>query len=236
MRDVSASVPAMQPSDPEGMRHAMASYVRGIHASYLDAADLLPPAERARLPLLEVPELTVAAVGTRLLHVIATTERLPEAQGPEVALEDAVGPVTWTLRFYDPVVVPALGLLDDSAGTEREDVRRLLGIRTVVYHLVVPPGGSLTAHHATHAGTGLAHSHAAAARDFDALRAYCPGREGLVDEMQGAAVAGLNRAQVLLARALSPAAEECSLEPPADPADVRRALLAAVRPSRGGPA
>ncbi|MFM9049197.1 MAG: hypothetical protein ACKOMX_04030 [Actinomycetota bacterium] len=93
----------------------------------------------------------------------------------------------------------------------------------------MPPGGSLTSHHALHAGTGLAHSHAAAARDFDALRAHAPGREALVDEMQGASIAGLARSQVLLAHAIAPGLEGLSVDPPADPAEVRRTLLSYLR-------
>lgn len=216
------------------MREAMALYVRGIHQSYVDAGALLAPAERARLPLIAADGLTVLAVGTRNLHILCTTERLPAAQGQEIALADSVDTLTWNLRFFDPVVLPALGMIDEDAGPNQVEVRRALGIRTVLYHLTVLPGASLDAHHATHAGTGLAHSHAAAARDFDAIRAYSPGREALVDEMQGAALAGLARAHVLLAGAIAPSIPDLPVDPPADPEDVRRALLAAVRPSRVG--
>jgi hypothetical protein len=211
------------------MRQAMADYVRALHQAYLDAVATLPPAERARLPLLRTDRLTVIAAGVRMLHVIGTVETLPSPQGPEVEVTDAADSLQWSLRFYDPVVAPGLGLIDESAGADYDEVRRVLGIRTVVYHLAVPPGGSLTAHHALHAGTGLAHSHAAAARDFDALRAHAPGREVLVDEMQGASVAGLGRAQVLLAQAIAPALTGLSVDPPTDPAEARRALLECLR-------
>ena len=224
MRDVSATFPGMQ--GPEAMRQAMADYVRALHQTYVDAVITLPPAERARLPLVSASQITVAAVGARNLHVIGTVEALPAPAGPEVEIVDDLDDLAWTLRFFDPVVVPAIGLIDESEAPAYEDVRRALGIRTVVYHLAVPPGGSLTSHHALHAGTGLAHSHAAAARDFDAIRAHVPGHEAWVDEMQGADIAGLQHAQVLLARAISP-----GLELPPDPsaADVRKALLEAVR-------
>jgi len=229
MRDVSATVPLVEGTTPEGMRQAMADYVRALHQAYLDAVATLPPAERARLPLVAAGDVTVAAAGVRSLHVIGTLEALPAPQGPEVEIRDCVDDLAWTLRFFDPVVAPALGIIDESAGPNYDEVRRALGIRTVAYHLAVPPGGSLTSHHALHAGTGLAHSHAAAARDFDALRAHAPGREGLVDEMQGASIAGLARSQVLLAHAIAPGLDGLSLEPPADPADVRRILLSYLR-------
>jgi hypothetical protein len=211
------------------MRKAMADYVRSLHQAYLDAVATLPPAERARLPLIAADRITVAAVGVRMLHVIGTVETLPPPQGPEVEIDDALDDLEWNLRFFDPVIAPPLGIIDESDGPQYDEVRRALGIRTVVYHLAVPPGGSLTAHHALHAGTGLAHSHAAAARDFDALRAHAPGREALIDEMQGASIAGLTRAQVTLALALAPGLSGVTVEPPSDPAEVRRTLLQHLR-------
>lgn len=227
MRDVSDTFPRVE--GPEAMRQAMADYVRGLHEAYVDAVVTLPAAERARLPLIAAKRITVAAVGVRNLHVIGTLEELPSPRGPEVEIEDALDDLAWTLRFFDPVVTPALGLIDEADAPDYEEVRRALGIRTVAYHLAVPPGGSLTSHHALHAGTGLAHSHAAAARDFDALRAHAPGREALVDEMQGASIAGLARAQVALAQAIAPAVEGLSIDPPTAPQDVRRALLQHLR-------
>lgn len=224
MRDVSATFPRMQ--GPEAMRQAMADYVRALHQAYLDAVITLPPAERARLPLVSASQITVAAVGARNLHVIGTVEALPAPAGPEVEVVDELDEIDWTLRFFDPVVVPAIGIIDESESPAYDDVRRALGIRTVVYHLAVPPGGSLTSHHALHAGTGLAHSHAAAARDFDAIRAHASGHEEWVDEMQGADIAGLQRAQVLLAQAIAPGLE---FPPDASASDVRKALLEAVR-------
>lgn len=214
---------------PEAMRQAMADYVRALHQAYLDAVATLPPAERARLPLVAADRITVAAVGVRMLHVLATVESLPSPRGPEVQLDDGLDDLSWSLRFFDPVVIPELSLLDESAGPDYDGVRAALGVRTVVYHLAVPPGGSLTSHHALHAGTGLAHSHASAARDFDALRAHAPGREALVDEMQGASVAGLARTQVLLARAIAPGLDALQLDPPTDPVDTRRLLLQYLR-------
>lgn len=227
MRDISGTFPRVE--GPEAMRQAMADYVAALHQAYVDAVATLPPAERGRLPLLAAGRLTVAAVGVRNLHVIGTLEALPSPRGPEVQIEDACDDIAWSLRFFDPVVLPALGLIDESEGPDYDEVRRALGIRTVVYHLAVPPGGSLTSHHALHAGTGLAHSHAAVARDFDALRAHAPGREALIDEMQGASIAGLNRAQAALAQAISPSLTGLTIDPPTDPHEVRRRLLQHLR-------
>ena len=234
MRDSSASVPRVTTAgstSPEGMRRAMAGYVRAVHQAYLDAAAALAPADRARLPLMSTSEVTVLAVGARNLHVLATTEALPAPHGQEVELSDEIDGLRWRLRFFDPVVVPALGLVDESQAPQPERIRDVLGVRTVVYHLSVPPGGGLTAHHALHAGTGLAHAHAAAVRDYDTIASLAPASPELVAEMRGAEVAGLPRAALLLARVLAPSSVDLAgmdLAAP-DGAQVRRGLLAALR-------
>ena len=210
---------------PEQMRAAMAGYIAAVHDAYLAQAALLSPGDRARLPLLAPGQLTVAAIGAGRLHVVATFDPLPPPQGPEVAIDGSSGPLRWTVRFYDPVVLPALGLLDERDGARPDDVRRALGIQTFVFHLVVQTGAQLGGHHAMHAGTGLANAHSAAARDFEAIRAHAHGRERLVDELAAAAAAGLPIAQGLLAKAIAS---------PPDPDALRRALLAAVRPVKSG--
>ena len=218
-------------ADPMAMRKAVASYVEGIHRAYLTQAATFPPAVQGRLPLLSAGRLTVAAVGARNLHVLATGEALGPLRGQEVELTGELEGLAWTLRFYDPVVVPALGLIDESEGPASEAVRGALGIATVVYHVVTQPGSGLTGHHAGHVGSSLASQHSAAARDFDRLRDRARGREALVDEMEGASVAGLARAQVLLARAIRPhdkaldEAVEASLRGAPDPDGVRKILL-----------
>jgi hypothetical protein len=216
---------------PESMREAMAGYVHAVHQAYLDAAVGLPPAEQARLPLLAAGDVTVLAVGARNLHVIATTEALPAPQGQEVEVTDTLGPLTWRLRFFDPVIVPALGLVDESIDPQPQRIREVLGVRTVAYHLSVPPGGGLTAHHALHAGTGLAHAHAAAHRDFDSIAELATGSDDLVAEMRGAFVAGLLSAQLLLARAIAPESSELDEMDvhDVDPVAVRRSLLGSLR-------
>lgn len=215
------------PASPEQMRTAMADYVRGLHRAYLDASAPLAPADRARLPLLQADRLTVAAIGTRYLHVLATTEALPEPIGPEIGIEDSLDDLAWTLRFFDPVVAPGLGLIDESSEPRPDQVRHTLGIRSVTYHLTVPPGSGLTPHHALHAGTGLAHSHAAAHRDFTTLAGLRPDQGSLIAEMHAAYVNDLPQAHRLLATAL------VGPEPiTADAGDldaVRRQTLQAIR-------
>jgi hypothetical protein len=211
------------------MRQAMANYVRVLHQSYLSQAKLQPPAVRGRMPLVGVP-FTVVAAGVRNLHVIATREDMGVPSGPEVELEEELNGLHWKLRFFDPVVLPSLGLIDESAGPSGDGVRHALGLTTYLYHLVVQPGSQLTSHHAGHAGSGLANAHAAEARDFEDIRAHARGRESLVDEMEGASRAGLLRAQVLLAREIAPWDETVrEMDERRTPAEVRKAVLAAVR-------
>ncbi|MFO7549704.1 MAG: hypothetical protein R6X29_12660 [Acidimicrobiia bacterium] len=215
---------------PEDMRQAMADYVRTVHQSYAAAAGLQPPAIQGRMPLLEAP-FTVVAAGVQNLHVVATRERLAGPRGPEVELEDRVDGLEWTLRFYDPVVLPALGVIDERTAPAGDRVRRAVGITTYLYHLIVQPGSQLTSHHAGHAGAGLANAHAVEARDFEAIRAHAGGRESLVDEMEGAALAGLVRAQALLALEIVPHDErvQALVRGRPDPAALRRAVLEALR-------
>jgi hypothetical protein len=218
---------------PEEMREAMADYVAATHHAYRDHAELLPPGVRGRLALMRLPHFWVAAAGAANLHVIATAEALGPARGQEVDVDGEAPPLSWTLRFYDPVVTPALGLLDESSGPALEEVRRILGISTYLYHLVVQPGSELTSHHAGHAGSGLANAHAAEARDFESMRSAAPHVVGLVDEMEGAARAGLRRAQVLLAREILEASgRSLELAAESDPTTLRQTLLEALLASR----
>ena len=219
---------------PEAMRQAMADYVRAVHASYVNTARLYPPAVRGRMPLLSAERVTVVAAGVSNLHVIGTSEQLPAPRGKEIATQDQTDGMEWVLRFYDPVVLPVLGRVDESRGAAGDDVRRALGLTTYFYHLIVRPGSQLTPHHAGHAGAGLANSHAAEARDFQAIRQYAPGRERLVDEMEGAATAGLPIAQAALAARIAPGDEQLAdladvAATPPDPARTRRLLLQSLR-------
>jgi hypothetical protein len=223
-------VPRTPPADPRQMRQAMADFVAAVHQAYLAQARLLPPAEQARLPLLAAARLTVAAAGARNLHVIGTGERFPAPVGQEVEVAGAADGLAWELRFFDPVVLPVLGLVAEADGPDPEEVRRVLGVGTYLYHLVVEPGSQLTPHHATHAGTGLASAHAAAARELETIRAHAPGRQGLVDELAGATSAGLVRAQALLARELAPG--DAAVAAATDPAAIRSALLKALGTTR----
>jgi hypothetical protein len=218
-------------STPEQMREAVARYVEEIHRAYTAQALTFPAAVRGRLPLLEPGPLTVAAVGARNLHVLATRDSLGPLRGQEVELSGAVEGLTWTLRFFDPVVLPELALIDESSGPAFGEVRHALGVGTVVYHFVAEPGAGLSAHQAAHVGTGLAGGHSAMARDFETIRSRVRGREDLVDEMAGAAAAGLVRAHAMLAAALAPghqALGALARQPRPDPDQVRRELLTAV--------
>ena len=215
---------------PEDMRQAMVDYVHTVHETYLTQAQLQTAAVRGRMPLANGEPFTVIAAGVQNLHVFATREPIAPPVGPEVALEDSLDGMHWTLRFYDPVVLPALGMINEQAGPAGDLVRRALGATTYLYHLIVAPGSGLTGHHAGHAGAGLANSHIAEARDFAAIRAHAPGRESLVDEMEGAALAGLSVAQRLLAAEIVPWLELANDE---TDDDVRRSLLNALRGDRG---
>lgn len=223
-------------SSPEQMRQMVGDYVRTVHQAYASQAKTQPPAVRGRMVLLD-GHFMVAAAGARNLHVIATREPLGAPTGPEVELEEAIEGLAWSLRFFDPVVLPALGIIDESQGPAPELVRRAIGISTHVYHLIVQPGSQLTAHHAGHAGSGLANAHVAEARDFESIRAAAKGREQIVDEMEGAARAGLSRAQALLAHEIAPwdqALSELNKQARPDPEALRKALLTAVRGSGNG--
>jgi len=231
-------------SGPEEMRQAVADYVTAVHRAYLTSTATLPPAVAGALPLLAGGSFSVLAVGAGDLHLIATRHSLPPLRGPEVEWEGALDGLCWRLRFYDPVVLPALGLLharpDTAGGDAGEEVRQVLGIRTWLYHLVATPASGLTPHHAGHAGVALANGHAAAARDFDTMRrlARRPELARLVDEMEGAAGAGLVRAQALLAARLAPRDAEVArlaAAPDPDPDRLRRAVLAGLSGVEGDP-
>src|SRR5712691_6226659 len=218
-------------ADPVGMRHAVAGYVSEIHRTYLAQADTFAPAVRGAMPLLAAGTFRVAAVAARSLHLLATTESLGPLRGQEVELPGELDGLSWTVRFFDPVVLPELGLIDESAGPAITEVRRALGVSTVLYHLTAGAGSTFSPHNAAHVGTGLASGHTAAARDFEAIRQRARGREELVDELAGAWVAGLTRAQALLAAAIAPRDEtlrQLAGQVRPDPDRVRRALLASV--------
>ena len=218
-------------STPEQMRAAVAQYVEEIHRAYAAQAMTFPAAVRGRMPLLAPGPLTVAAVGARNLHVLATRDSLGPVRSPEIELSGSVEGLSWTLRFFDPVVLPELALVDESDGPAFAEVRHALGVGTVVYHFVASPGAGLSAHQAAHVGTGLAGGHSAAARDFETIRSRVRGREDLVEEMAGAAAAGLVLAHAMLAAAIAPnnaALRALASERRPDPDTVRRELLATV--------
>jgi hypothetical protein len=218
-------------ADPLDMRAAVTEYVTALHRAYLAQADTFPPAVRGRMPLLAGGTITVAAIGARNLHLLATRESLGPLRGQEVSVPGSLPGLDWSLRFYDPVVVPALGLIDEREAPAYAEVKHALGLSTVVYHVVAQPGSGLTPHHAGHVGSGLAAGDSAAARDFETIRSRVRGREGLVDELVGAASAGLPRAQALLAKAIAPhntAIDALVAQPNPDPGEIRKTLLESV--------
>lgn len=221
--------------EPQGIRNAVAGYVTGIHESYLAQIATFPPAVQGAMPLMMAGPFVVAAVAVRHLHIIATTESLGPLRGPEVEVPGLAGEsaeLAWRIRFFDPVVLPPLGLINESAEPALADVRGVLGISTVLYHLTAGPGSTFNRHNAAHVGTGLANAHSAVARDFETIRQRASGREDLVDELAGASRAGLRRAQALLAATIAPrdetlAALAASPSAP-DPDEVRKLLLASL--------
>jgi hypothetical protein len=218
-------------ASPEDMRRAVAAYVQEIHRAYIAQARTFPPGVQGQMSLLSSDHLTVAAVAARNLHLLATTESLGPLHGPQVSVRGELEGFAWQLRFFDPVVIPALGLLEESTAPAFQEVRHALGVSTVVYHFVAEPGAGLSGHQASHVGTGLANGDSSQARDFETIRSRARGAEMLVDEMAGAARAGLVRAQLLLARAIAPRDQALALlaaEPDVDPDRIRKALLASV--------
>ncbi|WP_109509111.1 hypothetical protein [Nocardioides speluncae] len=185
---------------PEAMRDLVRDYVRGVHATYLDHVRHLPPAERGALPLVAAREVTVIAAAARRLHLLATTDSLPALHGPEVEYTDEYHGVTWTVRFYDPSVMPDLGLLGEDSPA---DVRRVLGVADTVYHLAVAVGGGLSPHHAQHSGVALANQHAKTLRDLERIRRALPQQARAVDELGVCVRNGLDRATALLATDLT---------------------------------
>lgn len=210
---------------PEEMRALVRAYVAATHATYLDQVAPLPPGERAGLPMLRARRLTVVAAAAIRLHLIATTDALPAPQGPEVVIRDHDRDLDWDLRFYDPSLLPALGLLADDSPLA---VRQALGIADTVYHLTVALGGGLESHDALHSGVALAHQHQRAARDVERLRRALPRQVPTVDELADCTRLGLDRAAGLLAADLTAGRVTPPAGTPADDvlADVVRDVLA----------
>ena len=129
-------------STPEQMREAVARYVEEIHRAYVAQAMTFPAAVRGRMPLLAPGPLTVAAVGARNLHVLATRDSLGPVRGQEVEVAGSLEGLSWTLRFFDPVVLPELSLVDESSGPAFGEVRHALGELQAEY-LGVVRGGQL---------------------------------------------------------------------------------------------
>src|SRR5699024_4841310 len=186
--------------EPEQMRETVREYVLALHTTYVEHVKHLPPAQRGALPLISTDHLSVIAAAAHSLHLIATDARLPAPTGPEVALGDEYLDLRWTLRFYDPSILPSLGILREDTPNE---VRRILGISNAFYHLTVDPGGGLTAHHAQHSAVALANTHSKIGRDLDRIRDAFSRHESIVDEFETCVRLGLNRSAALLASELT---------------------------------
>ena len=185
---------------PEAMRALVTGFIRLVHGSYLDQVRHLPPGERGALPLVTAPEVTVLAAAARQLHLVATSQMMPRPAPPEVAVSDELLGTRWTVRFFDPSMLPRLGVTSQDSPAQ---VRRVLGVVDAVYHLTVAPGGGLSEHRARHAGVALANLHAHVSRDLDRLRHALPHHESGVDELGACVRLGLHRAAGLLAADLT---------------------------------
>ena len=155
---------------------------------------------RGALPLIAASQVTVVAAAAQRLHLVATTDPLPAPHGQEVELTDEHQGIRWTVRFYDPSVLPELGFLAEDAPC---DVRRILGISNTVYHLTVSFGGGLSGHHAQHSGVALANQQAKSTRDLDTIRRALPRQLEAVNELGDCVRVGLDRAAALLAAELT---------------------------------
>lgn len=147
-------------SGPEDLRRGFAAYVAALHEAYLDAVGGPEAAAAAELPLGREP-FTVAIVGGPGMHVLATRDPLPAEQAHEQPLHGELGPLHWTVRFFDPTVVERLADLVPAGVEPSSHVRDVLGLTTTLYHLVLGPDSALSPHHAMHAGSGLAGAHLA---------------------------------------------------------------------------
>lgn len=204
---------------PAKMRQMLRDYIVALHGTYLGHTRHQPPGERAALPLRPGMDLTVAVAAAHGLHLVAVVGALPRVTDEADTL-DAVDGLQWTVRFYDPSVIPELGLLPEDAPWE---VRRVLGIAAPLYHLRVSPGAGLSDHHAQHSGVALSNDHTRRARDLAMLRAALPGREATVQEFSTCVRLGLDRAAELLASELT-----AGSQPPRPGVDADRTLKALV--------
>ncbi len=130
-----------QPPSPEQMRTAVAGYVQETHRAYVDQARMFPPAVRGRMPLLSGGRLTVAAVATRNLHLLATHE----AARPAARSGGRDHAPAWT-GWSGNCASTTRWCCRPSRCWTRRTARRsprcehALGVSTVVYHIVASPG------------------------------------------------------------------------------------------------
>ena len=217
--------------DPERMRAAVADYVTALHQAYLAQADTFPPAVRGSDALAD--RRPTARRGGRGAQPAPARDagRARTAAGPgggdrrvaaRARLDTAVLRPRGRARARADLGGRRARLRRGAGGVGHHD-RRLPRRR--------PAGvGAHTAPRGARRRRARGGAHRGGAR-LRAIRTRVPGREALVDELVGAAHAGLPRAQALLARAIvprNPAVAALAEAPNPDPDEVRKALLASV--------
>ena len=141
----------------------MAGYVQEIHRAYVDQARDLP-ARRPRRDAVADRRPDHRRRGRRPQPAHAGDRRgarPADRAGGRPGRRSSAGS-RGSLRFYDPVVLPDLGLVDEQRRSRpsRRSSARSASARCI-YHFVAQPGAGLSGHHATHVGTGLANGHSA---------------------------------------------------------------------------
>lgn len=136
------------------LRDALAEYVHALHESYVATA-VDRGADVTDLPLAGAP-FTVAIAAADQLHLVATRGELPRVRPHEEPIAGHLDPLHWTVRFLDSSVIDELGR---TSGLDTPTVKKLLGIQSTLYHLMVQVDAALTPHQAVHAGAGLASAH-----------------------------------------------------------------------------
>ena len=166
--------------DPEDMRAAVAEYVTALHRSYLAQADTFPPAVRGRDAAARRRRRSRSPPSARATCTSRHPGGARAAAGPGGGARPGSLPgLDWSLRFYDPVVAPALGLIDERAGPAYAEVRARAGR----HDGRLPRGrparlGADPAPRRARRRPGSPRGHSAAARDFETIRSRVPRPRG----------------------------------------------------------
>ena len=170
---------------------AVAGYVQEIHRAYVDQAATFPPGVRG----------ADAADDRRSDHGRRGRRPQPAPPGHHRGASArcaarrsrwtrSYGGVAWDLRFYDPVVLPDLGAARRARGSRRSrrSSARSASARCSTTWSPSPAPASRATRPPTSA-PGWPTGTPRAARDFETIRSRARGREALVDELAGAAIA-----------------------------------------------